>query len=80
MTEVLTPPTAPMPRWSGGWTQTGRWRWRERFILGPRLEVEVERSVWAPRYSGHTPENWVRETQWWKGEDGMRYPPEGKVS
>lgn len=75
----IPPPPGPPARYSGGWTQTGRWRWRRRFLFGPVLEVEVERDVWAPKFAGWTPQNWRKETKWWRGEGCFDYPPEGRV-
>ena len=74
----MKPPPPPMPRtrWGGGWTQTGRYRWRPRLLFGPVLEVEMERDVWAPKVTGHSPINWRRETTWWKGEGWHSYEQE----
>lgn len=69
----------PMRTHPGGWQQTGRWRWRKRFMNDPILEVEMERKVWTPMLHGRTPHNYKHETCWMTGRERHNYPPEGKT-
>lgn len=72
------PPPPPPARYIDG-TQTGRWRTRRLFGLFPRLEVEMQRQVWSPRYTGHSPANYRTVTKWVEGQSYHHYEPASKV-
>lgn len=74
-----TPPERSPSPFLLRWTQTGRWRWRRRFLFGPVLEVELERDEWRPVVSGHTPINWQKVTRWTRGDAFHNYPAAGRV-